>query len=70
MGQPVPVRPPAPTLDQLVDEALAAVEAAVRDIQGDFPGTGDHDAYHTAAASIAQLYPPQVGREVKRRLGL
>jgi hypothetical protein len=57
------------SFDELVAEALAAVELGVEDARGDFPDVHEDDLYHEIAMSVAAMYSPQVGAEVKRRLG-
>ena len=68
-GRPLRV----PTFEMEVSEALAAVETGVADAKGDLEAdgreVGESDLYPDIAGSVASLYPAQVGREVRRRLG-
>jgi hypothetical protein len=58
-----------PSFEEQVAEALAAVETGVQDARGDFPDVHDDDLFYEIAMSVAAMYGPRVGAEVKRRLG-
>ena len=57
--------------DREVDEALAEVETAVATCKADGLGTdaSEADLYYELSSSIAAMYSPKVGAEVRRRLG-
>jgi hypothetical protein len=61
--------PGDPDLEAQVEEAREAVETGVQDARGDFPEVGEDDLYHDIVLSVAAMYPPAVGAEVRRRLG-
>jgi hypothetical protein len=52
-----------------VEAALEDVETGVDDARADFPDVGEDDLYHEVAQSIAAVYPPAIGAELRRRLG-